>query len=100
MPYYNPLQELIEIQQRVKAGRLPQKAEDFARKAFATAQGILEVIEDMESKNLDAPTAAQSTALLNIYRGACRWLHISPVLPTAPQVRVNPAVDTYRDWQN
>ena len=81
MPHDNPIPELRKIRDRVNAGTLPKAALVFADGAMTTASGILATIDEMTQNDQDAPTAAQAEALQRIYIGACRWLHINPILP-------------------
>jgi hypothetical protein len=73
MPSDDPTEELIEIIDLYRGGRLPVAAFDFANGALATAEEILEIIEEMEGNGHDR-SANQESALENIYCGACNWL--------------------------
>lgn len=74
----DPTEELEEIMERAHAGRLPRRASEWADGAWATARDILDTIEDMQGRGVDAPTEMQAEVLENIYHGACRWLHREP----------------------
>lgn len=74
----DPTEELEEILELARVGRLPRKAADWADDALSTAESILGTIDDMETAGVDAPTFGQSEALEHIYEGACRWLHREP----------------------
>jgi hypothetical protein len=78
MPYDDPTEELNEIIYLANSGKLPSKAFEWASSALDTAEDILESIDTMQSKGIDAPTYSQEDALENIYKGACKWLHITP----------------------
>lgn len=73
MPSDDPTEELTEIIDLYRGGRLPEAAFDFASSALTTAEEILETIEEMEGNGYDR-SADQESALENIYCGACNWL--------------------------
>lgn len=74
----DPRPLLMDILDRCANGGLPKAAQAFANAALETANNIYDTMADMENHWVEVPTEAQATALNNIDKGACKWLHISP----------------------
>lgn len=70
----DPREELEEIIDLYDNDHMPEIAYQWAIDALETAESIVETIEEMQSKGLDAPTYSQEEALINIYNAACNWL--------------------------
>ncbi|MEX2524868.1 MAG: hypothetical protein WD750_07915 [Gammaproteobacteria bacterium] len=70
----DPREELEEIIDLYNNHHMSKMAYQWAIDALDTAESIIETIEDMQSKGLDAPTYSQEEALTNIYNAACNWL--------------------------